>query len=72
MKVLVLNFKCTNVLISDLWIWILFYVGHTLLLKIAELVPRHPGRTGKAKTPAAITSGASGSGGGKKGGKKKK
>jgi hypothetical protein len=57
---------------------LLVFAGHVLFLKIAELVPRHPNRTGKAKTPA-ITAGASGSGsgasaggGGKKGGKKKK
>jgi hypothetical protein len=47
------------------------FAGHALFLKIAELVPRHPGRSGKAKAggQAAIAAGASGS---KKGGKKKK
>ncbi|KAH7622252.1 putative Signal recognition particle 19 kDa protein [Nannochloris sp. 'desiccata'] len=47
---------------------------HTLFLKIAELVPRHPGRSGKAKAggQAAIAAGPSSGGGGKKGGKKKK
>lgn len=50
-----------------------YFAGHALLLKIAELVPRHPGRTGKAKAiGGASGSGASSSGGGKKGGKKKK
>jgi hypothetical protein len=60
---------------------IFLFAGHALFLKIADLVPRHPGRSGKTKAggPAAVAAGASGSGtsgggggGGKKGGKKKK
>jgi hypothetical protein len=51
--------------------------GMTLMIKIAELVPRHPGRSSKAKAQlAAAASAAAGSssasGGGKKGGKKKR
>jgi hypothetical protein len=53
-------------------------VGRTLYAKIAELVPRHPGRSAKAR--AAAAAGPSGgaalppppAAGGKKGGKKKK
>ena len=48
----------------------------TLLLRVAELVPRHPGRSAKAKAAlAAAQAAAAGpsaaAGGGKKGGKKK-
>ena len=46
------------------------------MLKIAQLVPRHPGRSGKAKAqPQSNSAGAGGSsssGATKKGGKKKR
>lgn len=49
-----------------------YFAGQALMVKVAELVPRHPGRTGKAKAAGAAVGGASSSGGVKKSGKKKK
>ena len=63
------------IFLTQKFLVLIFIAGHALFLKIAELVPRHPGRTGKAKAGAQAAAGASGSGGGggggKKGGKKK-
>jgi len=42
------------------------------MIKIAEMVPRHPGRSAKAKAAAAAPSGSGGGASGKKPGKKKK
>ena len=44
------------------------FAGHALLLKVAELVPKHPGRTGKGAAKAGASSSSGGGGGGGSGG----